>query len=197
MRKEPGPVGSEGLDEEVAAGADYDLARRRVRSIVEGPTLDDFLRRVTDYRNSTYPPEAKRVPKVRMKDEEKARIGHLFVAALNDPAREALPPPPGLGSTPTRLVRLSPETAVKQVLHHGDLTAADYRRIPDLIEDDRFQKTGDRKLSFFGYYDGRWHRAMVKQAKAADEIYLASYHKARPNQVPESIRKEREQPPED
>ena len=56
MRKEPGPVGSEDLIGEVA-GADYDLARRRVRSIVEGPTLDRFLRRVTDYRNRTFSPE--------------------------------------------------------------------------------------------------------------------------------------------
>ena len=196
MRREPGPVAPEDPIEE-AAGADYALALRRVRSIVGGPALDDFLRQVRDYRNRTYPPEATRVPKVRMKDEDKARIGHLFVAALDDPARGALPPPPGIGPTPTRLVRLSPETAVKQVLHHGELTAADYRRIPDLIENDRFQKTGDHKLSFFGYYDGRWHRAMVKQAKTADELYLASYHKARSSQVPESIRKEREQPRKD
>ena len=192
MRREPGPVAPEDLLEE-AAGADYALARRRVRSIVGGPAFDRFLRQVRDYRNRTYPPEAKRVHRVRMKDEDKARIGHLFVAALGDSARQVLPPPPGLGATPTRLVRLSPETAVKQVLHHGDLTPADYRRIPDLIEDERFQKTGDRKLAFFGYYDGQWRRAIVKQATSADELYLASYHKARPNQVPESVRTEREQ----
>lgn len=195
MRREPGPVAPEDPIEEAAV--DYALARRRVRSIVEGPALDRFLRQVRAYRDRTYPPEATRVPKVRMKAEDKARIGHLFVAALDDSARQVLPPPPGLGAKPTRLVRLSPETAVKQVLHHGELTTADYRRIPDLIEDERFQKTGDRKLAFFGYYDGQWRRAIVKQATSADELYLASYHKARPNQVPESVRTEREQSQQD
>jgi len=192
MRREPGPVAPEDPIEEAAV--DYALARRRVRSIVEGPALDHFHDWATDYRNRTFPPEIKRVQQVRMNDEDKARIGHLFVAVLDDPAREALPPPTGFEPEPTRLVRLSPETAVKQVINHGDLTMADYRRIPDLIENDRFQKVGDHRLAFFGYYDGEWHRAIVKQAKTADELYLASYHKARSNQVPESIRKEREQP---
>lgn len=179
MRKEPGPVAWEGLDEEVAAaGADYDLARGRVRSIVEGPTLERFLRRVTDYRNRTYPAETKRVRKVRMKDEEKARIGHLFVAALNDPAREALPPPTGLDSTPTRLVRLSPETAVKQVINHRDLTTADYRQIPDVIERGDFgpdpQKDG-RVLVFLRTIDDRYaYKAVIKQTPN-NEVFLLSF----------------------
>lgn len=88
MPKPPAPVAPEALDETIAH-ADYDLARRRVRSIVESPTLDDFLRRVTDYRNRTCPPDTRRVRQVRIADEDKARIGHIFVALLNDPARQA------------------------------------------------------------------------------------------------------------
>lgn len=175
MRKEPGPVAPEDPIEE-AAGADYDLARRRVRSIVEGPTLERFLRRVTDYRNSTYPPEIERVQRVRMKDEDKARIGHLFVAALGDPVRGALPPPPGIGSTATRLVRLSPETAVKQIINHRDLMTTDYRQIPDIIENgDPF--LGQRGMIFFRVIDDYAYKAVIKPARDANEVFLVSFHK--------------------
>lgn len=61
-----------------------------------------------------------------------------------------------------------------------------------MIEYDRFQRTVNHKVAFFGYYDGRWRRVVVKQAMSANELYIASYHKVRSNQVPESIRKEHE-----
>ena len=178
MRKEPGPAAPEDLIEE-AAGADYALARRRVRSIVGGPALDRFLRQVRDYRNRTYPPETKRVHRVRMKDEDKARIGHLFVAALDDPARSVLPSPPGLDSERTPVVRLSPETAVKQVINHWDLTTADYRQIPDIIEHgDPF--LGPRAIVFFQVIDDDYaYKAVIKPARDANEVFLVSFHKIR------------------
>lgn len=177
MRREPGPVATEDLLEE-AAGADYALARRRVRSIVEGPALDRFLRQVRDYRNRTYPPAIKRVRKVRMKDDDKAGIGHLLVAALDDPARRALPSPAGIGSTPTRLVRLSPETAVKQIINHRDLTTADYRQIPDVIEHGEFgpdPQNDGRVLVFLRTIDDRYaYKAVIKQTPN-NEVFLLSF----------------------
>lgn len=179
MRKEPGPVAPEDPIEE-AAGADYDLARRRVRSIVEGPTLDDFLRRVTDYRNRTYPPETKVVRQVKMRDEDRARIGHLLVGVLNRTARKALPLPMGLESTPTRLVRLSPETAVKQVINHRDLTTADYRQIPDVIEHgDPFLGRHCRLVFLRMINDDYIYKAVVKSAGNANEVFLVSFHTIR------------------
>lgn len=160
--------------------ADYDLARSTVGSIVDGPIFGHFQHQATNYANRTFPPGVKRVRQVRMKDEDKAAMGHLLVSVLNDQARNTLPRPPSLKVTPTRLVRLSPENAVKQIVNHGELTMADYRQIPSVLEHGEASPDphGDpRVLVFRRDIDNRYaYKAVIKQT-ANNEVFLTSFRK--------------------
>ena len=74
---------------------------------------------------------------------------------------------------------LSAETAVKQVIHHPDLTLAEYLRLRKVIEHgERFVKDG--RLVFFQETDaGHLYRAIVKMG-ADNRLFLVTFHRAKP-----------------
>ena len=157
--------------------------RATIRSTLHGPDLDRFLAETWAYRYRAFPPEATRVRLVGIADEAfKDRVGTLPVAFLGDGACHTLEWP--AASDLDRVVRLSPETAVKQHLHHSDLTVAEWRRVPEVIERGEVLRAKRRHhLVFFREFDGRrLYRALVKLT-SNNELFLATFHRARPHDL--------------
>lgn len=171
-------------------GLDPGAGIAAVREVLDEPSplLDEFFRQCRDYRDRVFA-GVERVRSVRIEDQTvKDRIGCLPVSFLGDRARHALPPPPGTKTQPARLVLLSPETAVKQLINHPCLSVVDYRKLPGLPERGHMEVLGSRHLAFFRFFDRYWHKAIVKQT-SRNEIYLVSYHRIQTAQVPEEIRR--------
>ena len=121
---------------------------------------------------------------VKIKDSAiKTQIGEIAVGTLSD-ERIASGPPRSTTIEPIRPVRLSPETAVKQVINHRDLTAADYRRLPDLFDRGRMTREEDgNHFAFFGRFESTLYKAVIKRTQK-NEVFLKTFHKIRPRQLP-------------
>ena len=105
------------------------------------------------------------------------RIGGLAIGALSR-ERSPLETASDIEVGWVRLVWLSPETAVKQVIHHADLTAADYLLLPDLLEYGEVMAIDGRRISFFFDFGRRGlYRAIVKQTRT-NELFLTTFHSA-------------------
>jgi len=162
--------------------ADEASVRAAVRSIVESPILEEFRAQVAAYDRDH--PEARKgegpvaIPQREIRD----RIGEIPVGVLTRRTRAALKRPTGAESTLSPIVRLSAETALKQLARHPDITAEHYRRLPTLLEHGRFGVESDRRLVFYGKFQSRWYRAVVKVTAYTNETYLTSYCRANPAQ---------------
>lgn len=167
-----------------AAGADPRAVLAAIRSILGGPELPGLLERAVAYGGRLFPLTVKRVRMVKIEDSAiKTQIGEIAVGALSDD-RIASGPSRGTTIEPIWLVRLSPETAVKQVINHRDLTATDYRRLPDLFDRGRMNSEEDgNHFAFFGRFDGTWYKAVIKRTQK-NEVFLKTFHKIRPRQLP-------------
>ena len=178
------------LDRQIGTG-EYDRARATIRAVVNGPDLDEFLWRAMAYARQAVPPTVRRVSVVRLDTAVNARIGQFPAAVLSDNARTALTPMSAVIAVPTRLVRLSAESAVKQVINHSDLTTADYRLLPDLIERGAVSANSDgRHVTVLREFEGFLYLAVVKQT-AANELFLKSFHKIGKRDVPRALRRSR------
>lgn len=176
------------LDRQIGTGQ-LDLARAEICAVVDGPDLDEFLQRATAYARQAFPPTIRRVSVVRLDPAVKAAIGQIPAAVLSVMARNALTPMSAVIAVPTRLVRLSADSAVKQVINHSDLTAADYRLLPDLIERGAVSANNDgRHLTVLREFEGVLYLAVVKQT-AANELFLKSFHKIGKRDVPRALRR--------
>jgi SPP1 gp7 family putative phage head morphogenesis protein len=85
--------------------------------------------------------------------------------------------------TTAQAVRLSADTAGKQLRHHPDLSAEDYRRIQAMIERGEAVRQGERHLVLTLTDQGRPYLAVVKATQDGRELYLVSYHRARRHHV--------------
>lgn len=150
-----------------------------VRSWVEGPRLARYLADVLLYRRAAFGPAVRRVKYVRIAAADRARIGYFPIAVLCRPAQPAPDTPAGPGAAMARVVWLSPETAVKQVIHHDDLTVAEYRLLPEVIErGEAFEQHDRRRLVVFHQPEGgRLYRAIVKRTREG-ERFLTTFHRA-------------------
>lgn len=151
-----------------------------VRSWVRGPRLARYLADVLLYRRAAFAPAVRRVRYVRIAEADRARIGCFPIAVLCRPAQEVPEPPTDGGTAAARVVWLTPETAVKQVIHHDDLTAAAYRVLPEIVEHGEvFERDSGRLLTFFDEdEDGCLYRTVIKQAPDG-ACLLATFHRAR------------------
>lgn len=176
--------------------ADDAHVRAAVRSIVESPILEEFRARVAAYDRDH--PEARRgegpvaIPQREIRD----RIGEIPVGVLSRRARAALKRPTGAEFTPSRIVRLSAETALKQLKHSDPglkrpLTNDDYRLLPEIIEHGWMVVTGHRTLEFFCKSSGRMYRAVVKQT-GNHRVYLATFHYAEDRHLRGALRRAQE-----
>ena len=191
----------ERLEREIA-GAGPEAAETALRSLLEGPTLADFLAEVTAYRRRAFPATLTRVVFVKIRDESlKERIGHLPVAILHDGVSATPETLPNRWPGPARIVRLSPETAVKQVLNHPDLTTEDYRRLPTVVRRGRLLREADgRHLAFFMEIASRYSYKAVVKRTSNDEVFLTTFQKIGNSDVPRaerrSLQKSRRRPPD-
>lgn len=132
-----------------------------VTVIVESAMLEEFLDQIEDFRREH--PEARRIA-----TEVAERIGSLPIALIPIVARQALSPAE-TRFLPTRLVGLPPGTVLRQMIDHPEVTAADYRRVPDLIWTGAIELRGEgHELAFYQEYDGVWFRAIVRQCPGAN-----------------------------
>lgn len=164
--------------------ADDARVRAAVRSIVESPILEEFRARVAAYDRDH--PEARKGegPVAIPQREIRARIGEIPVGVLTRRARAALKRPTGAEFTPSRIVRLSAETALKQLARHPDITAEHYGRLPDLLEHGEIVPSRDRNfLAFFGELNGLDYLAVVKQS-SNNEIFLTSFYRIHRADIP-------------
>ena len=95
------------------------------------------------------------------------------VAVLPPKIKEAL------GSA-SGIVRLSSYTVAKQRLHRRGqaFTAVDYQRVQDMLDKGLVLKESATHLQVFKEIEGKIWKAVVKQTKTGDEIYLQSLHRA-------------------
>ena len=162
--------------------ADPAHARAAILSLRQGPIPQWFHRQAGTFAKEN--PEIANADIVKIKDQGfKDRLGHLPVALFGDRARAQMKPLTEPKVTPTRLVLLSPENAVKQAARHPEIGISEYHRLPEIIEDGEFFKSRDGKnLLFFHQLDGRLCRAVVKQTRN-NELFLTTFHFARPRQL--------------
>lgn len=158
---------------------DLSTARAAVRSVVEGPILDRFLTEANAYRRRAFPLTIRRVKLVRIAEEaEKRRIGFLPVAVLAGHPPHTPETPTIERAIPGQVVWLSAETAVKQIIHHDDLAVADYRLLPEVIENgEAFRQDAERRLVVFHELEGgRLYRAIMKRTRDG-QLFLATFHR--------------------
>lgn len=171
--------------------ADPETARATVRRALgeRSPVLPAFFERVMAYREAH--PDAGRELFVRIEDAAvKARIGELPTAVLTDDARASLRLLPAARFPPIRVVRLSAESALKQVMHHRDLMLDDYRRLPDVIEGGAvIAEPSGRYLTFFLEMDeGHHYKAAIKQTEN-DELFLTTFQRIHEKDVSRAKRR--------
>ncbi len=163
--------------------ADDARVRAAVRSIVESPILEEFRARVAAYDRDH--PEARKGegPVAIPQREIRARIGEIPVGVLTRRARTALKCPTDAESTLSPIVRLSAETALKQLKHSDPglkrpLTNDDYRLLPGVIEHGEMLSITDHELAFFLEVKGEWYAAVVKRTED-HRVYLKTFHRTK------------------
>lgn len=163
--------------------ADEASVRAAVRSIVESPILEEFRAQVAAYDRDH--PEARKGegPVAIPQQEVRDRIGEIPVGLLSRRARAALNRPTGAESTLSPIVRLSAETALKQLKHSDPglkrpLTNDDYRLLPEVIEHGEMLSITDHELVFFREVAGEWYAAVVKRTKD-HRVYLKTFHRTK------------------
>ena len=99
------------------------------------------------------------------------------MARLDDPILDAL-------GGRSREVRLSRQTADKQVARHPELAPDDYGLVQVLIDHGTAVLEKKRTLVFVGETGmGKWWRAVVKRTADERRTYLVTFHRIKRNQV--------------
>ena len=185
----------EHLEERLCCGDDASV-RAAVRSIVESPILDEFRARVAAYDRDH--PEARKGegPVAIPQQEVRDRIGEIPVGVLTRRARAALKRPTGAGLTPSRIVRLSAETALKQLKHSDPglkkpLTNDHYRLLPEIIEHGEMCLVADHEMELFLKVKGCLYAVVLKQTED-DCIYLKTFHRAKDRDLRSAWRRVRQ-----
>ena len=159
--------------------ADQKLAHAAVESAIRSPALNRYFGVVQDYRRRVLPHETK-VKEVDIEhDAVKDWIGQQSVGVVDDRFHNFLDPPSDAKFKRTRVVRLSPENAVKQVINHSDLRLRDYRRLPEVIRHGEIYQTKQpNRVVIYRNLGGRVYRAIVKQTQN-NELFLLSFRHVR------------------
>lgn len=96
-------------------------------------------------------------------------IGWTPVAVLPEELGAAISARPAV-------VRLSEETFAKQLREHPELTAAEYRTLPDLVDEGLVVQDGAQTLVFLRRA-GRLYKAVVKATASGEGVFLTSFHR--------------------
>ncbi|ROO28238.1 phage minor head protein [Salinisphaera orenii] len=154
--------------------ADQQLARESVKRVVDSPALTQFLDEA----------DAHKAVLARTADDidEAARrriidgIGDLPVAYADRELAEHV-------GSQTQLVRMSAETAGKQLVTHADLVSGDYRNLDALLATGEVLRESAREVVVFGEIEGELYRAVLKRAGTDNrELFLSTFHRAKAKQ---------------
>ncbi|KAB8123088.1 hypothetical protein D3W54_01325 [Komagataeibacter medellinensis] len=86
-------------------------------------------------------------------------------------------------------VLLSGETVEKQRSHHPDLTAQDYRALPEVLANPTVvARQADRRILLF-HWMGRLYRAAIKTTLDGSENYVMSFHRTNPEAARKALLK--------
>jgi len=96
----------------------------------------------------------------------KAPKGNYPVAAMSDASMTAI-------KAKQRVVWLSKDTVTKQKRNHPELTAADYRLLPDLVDQGTIIQDGQRTLVFF-MASGQLYKSVIKTTDTGGGNFLTS-----------------------
>ncbi|GAA3682322.1 MULTISPECIES: phage head morphogenesis protein [Acetobacter] len=108
-------------------------------------------------------------------------IGNVNAGEMPEAVRKAL-------GAQTRTVKLSGETMEKQLHKHGDLTEADYRRLPAaLAQPDIVARQGEKRVLFF-HQAGYIYRGALKTTGDGAENYLLSFHRTTKEKATKALR---------
>jgi SPP1 gp7 family putative phage head morphogenesis protein len=97
------------------------------------------------------------------------------VAVLREADRQAL-------GTQSQTVRLSTGTLIEHLAAHPDITLAQYRLLPRLIDTGEVYAQGDRRIALLAS-DGGWLRAGIKVDREGRRVYLLTLHRIGERQV--------------
>lgn len=83
------------------------------------------------------------------------------------------------------VLRLSRWSADKQIDHHPEIVADDYRTIQALLDrvgagSELLPSHKRHHSGLIGHVDGQWYRLIVKRAADGRELYIQSFHRLRP-----------------
>jgi len=112
-----------------------------------------------------------------------AAQGRRTVGRIGQSAAEAL-------QTRARTVWISGQTAGKQRERH-DLRFEDYALVQRILDEGvLFLEANGLNLQGFIEADGRLWKAVVKTTRDRDELFLTTFHRARPNDLRAAFREE-------
>lgn len=157
--------------------ADQLLARAAVTSVVDSPILPRYIDEVRprvaillDRRDRTAIRDAA------------APIGQLPIGFLDADLRTRI-------GSHTQLLRLSPETTAKQIDHHREIVATDYLGLQRVLDHGTALRVNARSVAIYGEVDGNLWRAVLKSVPHRREMYLSTWHRAKPNQFRDARRR--------
>jgi len=97
-------------------------------------------------------------------------VNEYPVASLDNDLKRRL-------SAKQNAVLLSADTLAKQRRNHPELTDAEYRLLPDIINKGAVIAQDNQRVVFFAH-EQRLYKAVVKATRAGDELYVVSFHRA-------------------
>lgn len=150
--------------------ADQQLARAAVNRVVTSPVLDQFLADA----------DAHKAVLARTADDIDDAARQRVVDAIGDlPVAFADRELAAYVGSKTQLVRMSAESAGKQLVRHPDIDAASYQSLDELLAMGEVLRKDARTIIVFGSDSSGAHlRAVLKRAgKNNNELFLTTFHR--------------------
>lgn len=85
-------------------------------------------------------------------------------------------------------VMLSADTLKKQLENHPELTADEYRLLPEIVEKGQVINRGDNKLVFFHVAD-RLYKLSLKVTGNRDGLFVTTFYRTNPREFERDLRK--------
>lgn len=154
---------------------DYRVARQYVQGVLTGPEFAGWYKELgvglAELRAAN--PDLDSAA-LRALAAEQVAVGQLYpVAVLDDVSRELL------GAT-TRVVRVSDETMLKQLIHRDgqDIGLADYAMLQETIEQAQLIVRDSESTLVFIRRGGRLYHAAIKKTRSGKALFLTSFRLA-------------------
>lgn len=93
-----------------------------------------------------------------------------------------------LGSN-TKLLKLSTDNLIKNLIEHPELSLPDYKNIPLYLRNAEYiLKKNDKNLIYFKI-DNHIYQFVIKRTIQADEVFITTFHKASKKQLEKDLKR--------